>query len=77
MFGQLARAGLGLSPSLKVGLRLLLKNEQARARMGLICGPSPAGPNFSNSGPTGSSFKRETDRQIDREKERERERKDM
>jgi hypothetical protein len=45
--------------------------------MGLICGPSPAGPNFSNSGPTGSSFKRETDRQIDREKERERERKDM
>jgi hypothetical protein len=38
-------------------------------------GPSPAGPNLSNSGPMGSSFKREMDRQTDRKTERQRERK--
>jgi hypothetical protein len=42
--------------------------------MGLMFGPSPTGPNLSNSGPMGSSFKREIDRQTDRQRNREKER---
>ena len=34
--------------------------------MGLIFGPSPAGSNLNDSGPTGSSFKRE--REIESER---------
>ncbi len=66
------RAGSGLSQSPKVVLvlGLLLNNEQARARTGLGFGLSPAGPNFGNSGPTGSGFKREMQRQAEREIDR-------
>ena len=46
------------------------QSRRNRAGSGLGFGLSPAGPNFGNSGLTGSGFKREMHRQADREIDR-------